>query len=253
MKSSILSKKDIYCGNLILVNERYSFKNLTKENLVPADSRTPSILIKKDASNILELILEKIGARGKIIPVSGYRTFDEQNDIFEDSLKENGEDFTKKYVALPGHSEHQTGLAIDLGLNKEKIDFIRPGFPSEGICGTFRTAAPDYGFILRYPAGKERITGIFHEPWHFRYVGTPHSKIIEENGMSLEEYIKFIKNYGFDNRYVFSHNNSNAEIYYTPASGNETEIFLPEKAVTQVSGNNIDGFIITVWRNTANE
>lgn len=76
-----------------------------------------------------------------IVPVSGYRSLNEQMDIYNDSLKDNGEDFTRKYVALPKHSEHQTGLAIDLGLNKEKIDFIRPDFPYDGICGTFRRFA----------------------------------------------------------------------------------------------------------------
>ena len=84
---------------------------------------------------------------------------------------ENGEEFTNQFVARPGHSEHQTGLAIDLGLKQPDIDFLRPYFPYKGICQTFRELSTDYGFIERYPAGKEAITGIAHEPWHFRYVG----------------------------------------------------------------------------------
>lgn len=79
-----------------------------------------------------------------------------------------------------------------MGLNKQDIDFIRPDFPYDGICGEFRKVAPNYGFIQRYTEDKEKITGISHEPWHFRYVGYPHSQIITERGLSLEEYIEFV-------------------------------------------------------------
>ena len=109
--------------------------------------------------------------------------------IYTDSLRENGPEFTAKFVAMPGHSEHLTGLAIDLGLRQPKIDFIRPAFPYEGICQKFRELAPAYGFIERYPKGKEHITGIAHEPWHFRYVGTPYSETMAFKGMTLEEYL----------------------------------------------------------------
>ncbi len=115
---------------------------------------------------------------------------EEQTQIYEDSLRENGGEFTKKFVALPGCSEHQTGLAIDLGLCKEEIDFICPDFPYEGICQKFRQMAPDYGFVERYPAGKEKVTGIGHEPWHFRYVGRPHARIMTDRGLVLEEYLE---------------------------------------------------------------
>lgn len=81
-------------------------------------------------------------------------------------------------------SEHQTGLAIDLAENKEQIDFICPHFPYTGICGEFRAAAPRFGFIERYVSGKEQITGIGAEPWHFRYVGYPHSVIMAEKNYS---------------------------------------------------------------------
>ena len=75
----------------------------------------------------------------------------EQQDIFKQSLKDNGRTFTQQFVALPGKSEHQTGLAIDLGLKKESIDFIRPDFPYIGICQQFREKSVPYGFIERYP------------------------------------------------------------------------------------------------------
>ena len=147
--------KKIYCGNLLLVNAKYPLKTGDASNLIPADIRFPDILMKRDAANVLQLIIEKLSAEKSIIPISGYRTLREQTDIYFTSLKDNGEDFTHKYVALPNHSEHQTGLAIDLGLNKKEIDFICPDFPYDGICNEFRETATNYGFIERYKKGKE--------------------------------------------------------------------------------------------------
>ena len=134
-----------------------------------------------------------MGGEGKIIPVSGYRPHAEQLALWEETLRAQGEEFTRKYVAIPGCSEHESGLAIDLAADAPDIDFICPEFPPTGICQIFREKAPFYGFIQRYPKGKEDITGISEEPWHFRYVGMPHSKIIAERGLVLEEYIRLLE------------------------------------------------------------
>ena len=249
MKTIELQKQKIYCGNLMLVNAKYPLKTDDASNLIPADMRFPDILMKRDVANVLQLIFEKISAGNSIVPVSGYRSLEEQTAIYDGSLKDNGEDFTRKYVALPNHSEHQTGLAIDLGLNEKEIDFIRPDFPYVGICNEFRKAAPDYGFIERYAKDKEEITGISHEPWHFRYVGYPHSKIMTEMGLSLEEYTEFIKSYRDDCRFIYRQSlGARVEIYYVPANEEIIFISMPDNCVYQTSGNNIDGFIITVWR-----
>ena len=249
MKTISLEKEEIYRGALLLVNARFPIRDDNAKDLTPADIRFPNILMRRDAANVLQLILEKISAKGSIIPVSGYRSPKEQTNIYNASLKDNGGEFTKKYVALPNHSEHQTGLAIDLGLNKKEIDFIRPDFPYEGICDEFRRAAPDYGFIERYAKNKEEITGIAHEPWHFRYVGFPHSKLMENEGLSLEEYMEFIKKYRDDCRLVYKQaNEADIEIYYVPADDDKTVITIPQPCVYQISGNNMDGFIVTAWR-----
>lgn len=173
---------------LILVNQSHALTEDIPDPLVPVHPRTPSILMCRCAAVMLSRLMEKIHGWEEIVPVSGWRSRDEQQAIWDSSLRENGLTFTQKYVALPGHSEHQTGLAIDLGLRQEQIDFICPEFPDSGICRLFREMAPDYGFILRYPPGKEHITGISHEPWHFRYVGRPHARIMEQKGLTLEEY-----------------------------------------------------------------
>lgn len=248
MKTIYIEKEKIHSGNLLLINTQYPLRGEPNKRLAPADIRFSHILMQRDAANVLQLILEKIAAGNSIVPVSGYRSGEEQRAIYHDSLKENGAEFTKKYVALPGCSEHQTGLAIDLGLNQERIDFLCPDFPYSGICQSFRRIAPDYGFIERYAKEKEKITGISHEPWHFRYIGWPHSKIMEVKGLSLEEYITFLKDYRETAPFLYRKKDDEIAIYYVPAREEKNPVSLPDYSVYQISGNNTDGFIVTVWR-----
>nr|WP_110462064.1 M15 family metallopeptidase [Ruminiclostridium sufflavum] len=250
MNTIILQKEKLYTGNLLLVNAGFPVRYLCEEGLVPADTRFPHILIRREAANVLQQVIKKIGCLDEIIPVSGYRSAGEQSNIYSNSLNENGKSFTEKFVALPKHSEHHTGLAIDLGLKKDTVDFICPDFPYYGICDEFRKAAVQYGFIERYRKNKEKITGIAHEPWHFRYVGYPHSEIISENNLSLEEYIEYIRDFQHDRKPLqIQKDGKRIEIYYVPFDASEAvSVSIPEQAVYQVSGNNIDGFIVTLWR-----
>lgn len=149
-------------------------------------------LMEREAAEALMALLKEIEAGDGIVAVSGYRSEEEQKEVYAQSLRENGAEFTKKYVARPGHSEHQTGLAIDLGERREYVDYIAPEFPYTGLCGRFRENAARYGFIERYPKGKEHITGIAHEPWHFRYVGREHAEAMQREGLTLEEYCERI-------------------------------------------------------------
>lgn len=250
MKIIKLTESDICKGSLILVNAENSYVNNDSNYiLVPVNYKYPDIVMNNTAVNFLHTLLVKISAGDSIVPVSGYRSFAEQTAIYNDSLNDNGEVFTKKYVALPDHSEHQTGLAIDLALNRDDIDFICPDFPYNGICDDFRNTAPDYGFVQRYTKDKEKVTGISNEPWHFRYVGYPHSKIMIQLGLCLEEYIEYIKCYDKKHRLRYRFSESiRIEIFYVPSNGCETVIEMPENSVYQLSGNNMDGFIITIWR-----
>ena len=169
--------------------------------------------------------------------------------IWDTSMRESGREFTETYVAVPGHSEHETGLAIDLGLKQDVIDFIRPEFPYEGICQRFRQLAPKYGFIERYPKGKEEVTGIGQEPWHFRYVGVPHAEIMTEKGMVLEEYMEFLRGYEYGkNPYRYCSQGKEIWISYLNA-GQSEQICLDadRKTPRVISGNNVDGFVITEW------
>jgi D-alanyl-D-alanine dipeptidase/carboxypeptidase len=206
-----------------------------------------NVLLERKAANMFATIMSLTNAGGRIVPVSGFRTLGEQQGIYSDSLRDNGAEFTSRYVALPGCSEHQTGLAVDLAENNGNIDVLRPDFPCDGVCGRFRARAAEYGFIERYPKGREHITHIAHEPWHFRYVGYPHSMIIKELGATLEEYIVYLKQFrGGRERLRAAFGGHSFEIYFVP-SGSETEAQVPDGVPYQLSGNNDDGVIVTLW------
>lgn len=238
----------INSGSLILVNAKHPISSECEPVLAPVLGNN-EILLDARASLLLDDLISQIDANGIIVPVSGYRSQEEQQQIWDDSMRENGESFTRKFVAIPGCSEHQTGLAIDLALASEQIDFICPDFPYDGICGQFRALAPDYGFIERYPAGKEQITGIGCEPWHFRYVGRPHAQLMTAMKLTLEEYVELLRDYPYPTQNITAVDDSySAQVYF--ASPEQLPEMTPDSPL-QISGNNIDGYIITTWRITA--
>lgn len=251
MKILVLPKKFIHAGNLILVNAKYPYCSGNAESsLVPVHSDS-KVLLERRAAVLLSKLMSSIEGWEQISAVSGWRSRAEQQDIYNQSLRDNGAAFTEQFVANPDHSEHQTGLAIDLGLRKPEIDFINPDFPYSGICQTFREKVVAYGFIERYPNGKEAITGIAHEPWHFRYVGAPHAAIMTELGLTLEEYHVFLKQYpNGEKRFLYRTGNQNIEVAYVKTTaGADAEFEIEDDIPYSVSGNNADGFVLTKWRN----
>ncbi|MDY3014747.1 MAG: D-alanyl-D-alanine carboxypeptidase family protein [Evtepia sp.] len=239
-----------FSGPLILVNPAYPYRSPAPVSLTPVPEEPSSVLLAREAAQALNDFIASLGGWASFIPVSGWRSQQEQQTIWDDSLRDNGLAFTQTYVALPGHSEHQTGLAIDLGYGQEPVDFIRPAFPYAGICQAFRETMARYGFIQRYPSEKETITGIGHEPWHFRYVGTPHAQRIQEMGITLEEYLDWIRAYPWEVRpYEGVAEGQLFRISFRPAASDGPTVILPHPGWScTVSGNNIDGFLITEWR-----
>ncbi len=128
---------------------------------------------------------------------SAYRSYDRQKTLFNNKINKlmgEGMTYLEAYkvgsmnVTVPGTSEHHLGLALDILTGSyTKMD---DGFGDTEAGKWLAENASDYGFILRYPKGKEDITGIVYEPWHFRYVGREYAKDIEERGVCLEEYLK---------------------------------------------------------------
>ena len=153
---------------------------------------------KKTCQAFLRLredLLKNDGIQAELLGV--YRTVEEQEEIFERYTREHGLEFAKTYAAMPGHSEHHTGLAID-------VSFMLNGIVCRGVdkmlsidylFKIIQAKLPKYGFILRYPAGKEEITKIGYEPWHFRYIDAPEiATEITEQGICFEEYWQKLDN-----------------------------------------------------------
>ncbi|MBR1750809.1 MAG: M15 family metallopeptidase [Ruminococcus sp.] len=176
---------------------------------VPADNapklvRCGEVLLEEEtACNFMEMIAASRSEGIELRAFSGYRSAEYQQQLFMQSVHEymgegmteaEARSLTARYIAKPGHSEHQTGLACDIcHSDKDDADESFAASP-EGIW--LHDNACRYGFILRYPRMKEHITGIAYEPWHYRFVGKKHAEIIMRRGMTLEEYLYY---YWFEN------------------------------------------------------
>ena len=126
---------------------------------------------------------------------SVYRTVAEQQEIWDEFVREKGEEYAKKYVAVPGYSEHHTGLAIDICpiINGVIVDDNDEVIAQKEIFAKIHQKLEEYGFILRYPLGKEKITGYNYEPWHLRFVKVENAQKIKNKGVTLEEYLGKVK------------------------------------------------------------
>lgn len=113
---------------------------------------------------------------------SGFRPYERQEIIYNEYVEECGEENTNTFSAKPGHSEHQTGLAFDVGI-------VNDSYADMPESKWIEKNAHRFGFIIRYPKGKEGITGYKYEPWHIRYVGIVHANNMYYSGKCLEEYV----------------------------------------------------------------
>lgn len=126
---------------------------------------------------------------------SGYRSVEEQESVLDSAVQRrmaDGMTYEKAYedaritIQAPGYSEHHTGLAVD-------FNDVEDDFRETEAYTWLQEHAAEYGFVERYPKGKESITGIDYEPWHYRYVGKEHAQRMNELNMCLEEYVAFLK------------------------------------------------------------
>lgn len=185
----------------ILVNkENLLARDFVPEALVEIHEPTGSKLDKTYVNRLnveaykafKEMQKEALKAGYEIFVDSSYRTYDYQEKVFNHVVSEKGMAHALKFVAVPGGSEHQTGLAVDIIFrrNNEMIEEQTENDPE--IKWLFANAYK-YGFILRFPKGKEAVTGVGFEPWHFRYVGKELSKELFDSDMTLEEYYNLQK------------------------------------------------------------
>lgn len=126
----------------------------------------------------------------KVLVTSAYRSYEYQNTLFNNYASRDGIEAANKYSAKAGESEHQTGLALDLV--KPGVSMVDFGFTKEYIW--ISENASKYGFIVRYPQGKEHITGYLYEPWHLRYLGVNLANQVKDSGLTYDEYwLAFLK------------------------------------------------------------
>lgn len=181
-----------YIDDILIVNKTYYLP----ENYTPKDTnyklqdRCVNCLEKEvtEAYNEMKADASSIGLN--IWLASGYRSYNYQNTLYNNYVKRDGKVAADTYSARPGHSEHQTGLAFDLNSVDDSFANTKEGLWIKDNCHL-------YGFIVRYPKGKEEITGYKYEPWHLRYVGKELAKKIYNNGewLTLEEYFGITSKY----------------------------------------------------------
>ena len=189
-KSTFYNNKN---NDLILVNKENSLSsdykpdNLVKPTIVFLDSSVEEEkYMQQEAATALEELFQNAKQNNiTLIGSSAYRSYQTQVNIYNKYYRQKGSSYTKQYVATPGESEHQTGLAIDV-TNPSRC-FDKTSVEAQWIDNN----AYKYGFILRYPENKEDVTGYNYEPWHIRYVGKDVAKKIYINSETLEEYLAY--------------------------------------------------------------
>ncbi|QPC46604.1 M15 family metallopeptidase [Mangrovibacillus cuniculi] len=185
----------------VLVNKELALpKDYYPEDLVRpsvpfvfGDEEVEKALIREEAAIALEQWFEKAKNENiDILAASGFRSYDRQATIFQATVDTKGEEHAIQAVALPGKSEHQTGLAMDITSPSVNYDLVQEyGDTKEGKW--LSETAHEFGFILRYPKDKESITGYMYEPWHFRYVGVELATYLKEKNWTLEEYMNEVQ------------------------------------------------------------
>ncbi|MBD8842397.1 M15 family metallopeptidase [Paenibacillus sp. CFBP 13594] len=144
--------------------------------------------MRKEAAEALEKLFAGAKADGiELRAVSGYRSYQRQVSIYNNNVKTKGQEYTDRVSSVPGRSEHQTGLAID-------VSSPSVGNVLEEVFGTSKEGqwlaehAAEYGYVIRYLQGEEDTTGYVYEPWHIRYIGTDLAPDVAKSGLTLEEY-----------------------------------------------------------------
>ena len=184
-------KTDMEKGYAILVNKYTSLS----EKYAPSDVvemsnwySYPGNSIRKEVYDAFREMFNAAKEENLTLIVnSSYRTYEVQKEIYDDYESNRGKEYADKYAARPDFSEHQTGLSVDI---------FSPGSNMSTFEGTdeFKWLSENsykYGFILRYPKGKEDITGYSYEAWHYRYVGKDLAKKVYDSGLTYDEYYAY--------------------------------------------------------------
>lgn len=181
-----------YRTTTILINKQWGLPadfvphDLIKAQ-VPLSPRSRNFMIRKDVNTALKSLFSAAQEDGvELWFHSGYRSYAEQRRVYQRYVDSYGEKVANTFAAKPGHSEHQSGLAIDITSPKSSSLFA-PNFGDSKEGKWVANHAHQFGFIIRYPKDKSEITGYIYEPWHLRYVGIELATMLFESGLVLEE------------------------------------------------------------------
>ena len=250
---------DKFKGDLILVNEDHqyfggdedlvSITDMNYENEISCFTAVDSTytILRHVYGPMAEMIQDFYDKYNNdtLIIYGSYRTTEFQQQLYEDELAQSGDGESTR-VAKPGFSEHETGLAFDF------TESVNHDYNGTGDFAWINANCFKYGFIVRYTEAKQRLTKIQDEPWHFRYVGIPHAYYMDSKDLCLEEYIDLVREHPYDGEHLeFSDNDGNDyEVYFVASDdGSEkTTVPVPTGTRYEISGNNVDGFIVTVYK-----
>lgn len=182
---------DMDQGDAILVNKYYKLPEKYAPDDIVEVSNWYAYGTMSIRSEVYDAFKEMFNAAKEdgitLIINSGYRTYEYQNEVYEQYKDANGEEYADSYAARPDFSEHQTGLALDVityGTSGEE-------FENTDAYKWLQEHANEYGFILRYPKGKEDITGYSYESWHYRYLGKKLATKVKNSGLTYDEYYAY--------------------------------------------------------------
>lgn len=246
----------IHSGTTILVNGSNEFV-FPSDVFAPtmADTknsdyyvRDRSVCLRTEVTEKLnELMTEYRAVKNKknIMVFNGYLDYETQKSYYDRAVSNYGVDKASMMQAMAGFADAHTGLSVDFRIyvNGEVSDFKGEDESSWIVENAYR-----YGFIQRFPAGKEVTTGFNASMSKYRYVGIPHSVLIKNNEITLEEYIVRVKAYTYETSHWYCEfEGSTYEVYYAPASKEaKTVVYVPNDKEYTVTGNNVDGFIVTI-------
>ncbi|MDD5952064.1 MAG: M15 family metallopeptidase [Oscillospiraceae bacterium] len=250
------TKADLSQGSLVLVNNDtvWPFPKMDSlvnvyDNAVTAYSLSGTdLLLQKEVMTPLNDMMtnfRRITGFSQVMLSEGYRSEATQAAVYQQAQSLYG-DNADEIAAKPGRSEYHTGYAIGFSLYTD--DGVVMDFSSAEECDWLLRNCDRYGFIQRYPEGKESITGYAAQPYHFRYVGKPHAYLMRLKQYCLEEYLEYVSHYPYDGNHIQVTDNENQkyEIYYVPAGDETTAVPVPEDRPYTISGDNQGGFIVTV-------
>lgn len=178
IEGQVLPTEPTIVEGVVIANKKYPLPS----TYAPGESES--------ARNAFELMAKVAREAGfELVAFSTYRSFEYQDTLYNNYVNRDGKESADRYSARPGYSEHQTGLAFDIGEKGKEDLWLTEEFGETEAGKWLVENAYKYGFILRYPKGKEAITGYMYESWHFRYVGLHLAAEVKEAGVTLEEYL----------------------------------------------------------------